>query len=161
MSVSVGVRQYDRDFRCGESGGKCLVVVPARVGEPDVVGNHHRPGFLQVFECLGVVAAGQRVLLQGLDAAVIDADDHYSLSRVVLGRKTVLRMDRQVDQTAGLSGVAGELLGVQEVHDAGQDQRDHDRDGGAIRVPVADVPGQGRRDHKADDCRLWHRRLGR
>src|SRR5437870_4724867 len=80
-------------------------------------------------------------------AGVVDADDHDAVLRpagVVLGGEPVLRMDRDVDEASGLVCVAGELLRVKPEHDPGEEERDEDRDGDAVRVPVADVAAHGR-----------------
>ena len=39
--------------------------------------------------------------------------------------------------------VAGNLLRVERVDDSAEDEGNHDRDGGAVRIPVADVAAQG------------------
>src|SRR5207245_110761 len=59
----------------------------------------------------------------------------------------VLRVNRDVDQAALKVRIAGGLLHVEAEHQAGQDERDQDRHGGAIGVPVPDVTAQGWRDH--------------
>src|SRR5206468_12337136 len=88
---------------------------------------------------------------------VVDSDqDDIRVGR--LEEQPVFRVQREADGAARVLVVTCDLLRIEPVHRAADEDPQQHRDDRAVCVPVADEAAQGWRDHSARLSRLCHHR---
>src|SRR6185369_9308320 len=120
------VGQDDRGLGLRERFVEGLVLAgAAQIRKVDVEPDHGGARLGQGLERQAVLAARDGIAANRrvVEALVVDADDQdavVGLAGVVLRSETVLRVDRDSDQTPTRVRVAGQLLGTEPEHRAGQ-----------------------------------------